>query len=288
MVFGVCNNSVVTETEAAKIAEKDWLKCYSHLVRTYGLTRTGCYLSTAGLLMMLGHHDNVAHQSGMGETMKKICNPLACEIVESPHVQKESDILSGKFRQGTTILITDLMHHVGTLTGRHDLGMGLRDMGWSIERFKIYESPTVRPIEQFRDTVSNVIEFMEKEVNDQGQVTIYVWLSLQFLHDRKPPHCVMLESTFMSQFIKCVTDLDQIASRPVIVTINNDSMFNCVDSITSRIAVEMTEGLKAQGVMVTSDQRMWRSMYSQFGSQFSTMRAANAKRDTLGKMSYGL
>ena len=85
----------------------------------------------------------------------------------------------------------------------------------------------------------------------------------------------------MSQFIKCVTDLDQIASRPVIVAINNDSMFNCVDSITSRIAVEMTEGLKAQGVMVTSAQRMWRSMYSQFGSQFSTMRAA--KRDTLGK-----
>jgi hypothetical protein len=64
MVFGVCNNGVVTETEAAKITEKDWLKCYSHLVRTYGLTRTGCYLSTAGLLMMLGHHDkNVAHQS---------------------------------------------------------------------------------------------------------------------------------------------------------------------------------------------------------------------------------
>ena len=78
-----------------------------------------------------------------------------------------------------------------------------------------------------------------------------------------------------------MTDLDQIASRPVIVAINNGSMFNCVDSITSRIAVEMTEGLKAQGVMVTSDQRMWRSMYSQFGSQFSTMRAA--KRDTLGK-----
>ena len=95
------------------------------------------------------------------------------------------------------------------------------------------------------------------------------------------PHCVLVENSFMTQFIKCVTDLDQVASRPVIVAINTDSMFNCVDSITSRIAVEMTEGLKGQGVMVTTDQRMWKSMYSQFGSQFSTMRAA--KRDTLGK-----
>jgi hypothetical protein len=154
-------------------------------------------------------------------------------------------------------------------------------MGWNIELFKIHESPTVRPIEQLRDTVRNVTQFLEKEVNDQGLVTIHVWLSLQFLHDRKPPHCVLQENTFMSQSIKCVTDLDQIASRPVIVAINNDSMFNCVDSITSRIAVEMTEGLKAQGVMVTTDQRMWRSMYSQFGSQFTTVRAT--RKDTLGK-----
>ena len=125
--------------------------------------------------------------------MKKICNPLACEIVETPHIQKSSDILSGKFRQGTTILITDLTHHVRTQSGRHDLGMGLRDMGWNIELFKIHESPTVRPIEQLRDTVRNVTQFLEKEVNDQGLVTIHVWLSLQFLHDRKPPHCVLQE-----------------------------------------------------------------------------------------------
>ena len=78
-----------------------------------------------------------------------------------------------------------------------------------------------------------------------------------------------------------MTDLDQIASRPVIVAINNDSMFNCVDSITSRCAVDMAEGLRAQGVLVTTDQRMWRSMYSQFGGQFSTVRAA--KKDTMGK-----
>ena len=282
MVFGVCNNNVVTDADAARISEKDWLKCYSHLVRTYGLTRTGCYLSTAGLLMMLAKNDkNVAHLSGMGEIVKKICNPLACEIVENPSTQKNSDMLSGKFRQGTTILITDLAHHIGTSSGRHDLGMGLQDMGWSIDLFKIHESQPVLPIEKFRDTVSNVIEYLSKDLNDRGLVTIHVWLSLQFLHDVKPPHSVLVQTSFQKEFIKCVTDLDQVASRPVIVAINTDSLFNGMDSITSRLAVELTEGLKREGVMVTTDQRMWRSMHSQFGSQFPTMRAM--RKGTLGK-----
>jgi len=73
MVFGVCNPVVVTDDDSAKILEKDWLKCYSHLVRTYALAKTGCYLSTASLLMMLGKHDNeVANASGLGRLKKSI------------------------------------------------------------------------------------------------------------------------------------------------------------------------------------------------------------------------
>ena len=282
MVFGVCNNNVVTDADAAKISEKDWLRCYSHLVRTYGLTRTGCYLSTAGLLMMLGKNDkDVAHLSGMGDTVKKICNPLACEIVENPRTQKNSDVLSGKFRQGATILITDLAHHIATSSGRHDVGMGLHDMGWNIDLFKIHEAEPALPIAKFREAVNNVIEYLSHGLNDLGQVTVHVWLSLQFLHDAKPPHNVVVAPPFQKEFIQCVTELDQASSRPVIVAINTDSLFNGMDSITSRLAVELTESLKREGVMVTTDQRMWRSMHSQFGNQFSPLRAA--RRGTLGK-----
>ena len=74
---------------------------------------------------------------------------------------------------------------------------------------------------------------------------------------------VLVLPSFQKEFIKCVTDLDQVASRPVIVAINTDSLFNGMDSITSRLAVELTEGLRREGVMVTTDQRMWRSMRSQ-------------------------
>ena len=282
MVFGVCNNNVVTDADSAKISEKDWLRCYSHLVRTYGLTRTGCYLSTAGLLMMLGKKDkDVAHLSGMGETVKKICNPLACEIVENPRTQKNSDVLSGKFRQGSTFLITDLAHHISTSTGRHDLGMGLHDMGWNIELFKIHEAEAAQPIDKLRETVNNVIEHLSHGLNDLGQATVHVWLSLQFLHDAKPPHNVVVSPSSQKEFIQCLTELDQASSRPVIVAINTDSLFNGMDSITSRLAVELTESLKREGVMVTTDQRMWRSMHSQFGSQFKELRAT--RKGTLGK-----
>ena len=157
-------------------------------------------------------------------------------------------------------------------TTRH--GMGRRAA-------QIHESKERRPIDQFIDTINRVISFIRMEVNDQGNVTVHLWLSLQLLLDHKPPHNVMLENSFMNQFVKGVTDLDQIASRPVIVAINNDSMFNCMDSVTSRIAVVMTERLKSQGVMVTSDQRMWRSMYSQFGGQLKIL--STTRRGSLGK-----
>ena len=114
-----------------------------------------------------------------------------------------------------------------------------------------------------------------------GQATVHVWLSLQFLHDAKPPHNVVVPSSFQKEFIKCLTELDQASSRPVIVAINTDSLFNGMDSITSRLAVELTESLKREGVMVTTDQRMWRSMHSQFGNQFSPLKAT--RRGTLGK-----
>ena len=232
--------------------------------------------------MMLGKNDKeVAHLSGMGETVKKICNPLACEIVENPRTQKNSDVLSGKFRQGSTFLITDLAHHISTSTSRHDLGMGLHDMGWNIELFKIHEAEAAQPIDKLRETVNNVIEHLSHGLSDLGQATVHVWLSLQFLHDVKPPHNVVVPPSFQKEFIQCLTELDQASSRPVIVAINTDSLFNGMDSITSRLAVELTESLKREGVMVTTDQRMWRSMHSQFGNQFSPLRAT--RKGTLGK-----
>jgi len=125
--------------------------------------------------MMLGKHDNeVANASGLGRIKKNISNPLACRIVDSPHVIRDSDTLAGEFRRGTTILITDLMYRVGTQTGSHDMGMGLADMGWSIELFKIHESEAERPIEQFLETMEHVTEYLNNQVADEGNITVHM------------------------------------------------------------------------------------------------------------------
>ena len=165
--------------------------------------------------------------------------------------------------------------------------MGLADMGWeSVEVFKIHDSESERPLQQFLDTLDKVKQHLNTDAIDDGQITVHLWLSLQFLHEQKPPHCVMLENDFKNQFVKGVIDLDQVTSRPLMVAINNDSMFNGMDSVTSRIAVELIEKMRLQGILVTSDQRMWRSMYSQFGKQYPILNTT--KKGTLGRLQFGL
>ena len=108
MVFGICNPRVVYENEAAKIPEDDWLKLYSHMNRTYGLARTGSYLTTASMLVMMGRNDqDIIANSGLN-TKKDITSPFGCRIADSPFGAKVKDQLAGEIREGKTILVTEL------------------------------------------------------------------------------------------------------------------------------------------------------------------------------------
>ena len=83
MVFSICNPRVVYENEAAKIPEDDWLKLYSHMNQTYGLARTGSYLTTASMLVMMGRNDqNAMANSGLNTVKKDITSPFGCRIVD--------------------------------------------------------------------------------------------------------------------------------------------------------------------------------------------------------------
>ena len=271
MIFGVCNPRVVTDDSATKISEMDWLRCYSHLVRTFMIAKNGCYPSTASMLMLLGRNNpQAAHMSGLAETKKGITNALACEIEERPHASRDSDALAGKMRSGTTVLVTDLLYRLKTASGNtHDAGAGLIDMGWEIAFFKIHESKQERPIDKFIDTLERVGTYLENDVNDDGNVTVHIWLSMQFLHDSSPPYQVFLERDFNKLFVDAIVRLDGKTTRPILVTISTDSNFNEIDSITSSVAMEIADMLRSKGIMVTTDLRIWRSMYSVYGRQFS-------------------
>ena len=115
--------------------------------------------------------------------------------------------------------------------------MGLADMGWeSVEVFKIHDSESERPLQQFLDTLDKVKQHLSTDAVDDGQITVssLVIIAVSSMK-QKPPHCVMLENDFKNQFVKGVIDLDQVTSRPLMVAINNNSMFNGMDSVTSRI-----------------------------------------------------
>eukprot|EP00435_Cladocopium_sp_Y103_P007902 s2840_g2.t1 len=99
----------------------------------------------------------------------------------------------------------------------HDLGIGLSDeMSWEVNLFKIHESLKIRPIDKFIDTLASVEDHLAHEVTDEGNLTIHIWLSLQFLHEERPPHDVILEATFTTMFVKAITDLDAKTSRPIL------------------------------------------------------------------------
>eukprot|EP00435_Cladocopium_sp_Y103_P040939 s3204_g11.t1 len=166
------------------------------------------------------------------------------------------------------------------------MGVGLSDeLSWEIDLFKIYESSKERQIDQSVDTFSRVEDHLENDVKDEGNVTVHIWLSMQFLHETRPPHSVILENNFVQRFVKAVTDLDAKTSRPILVSLNGDSMFNCMDSMRSRVARELAESMRAKGILVASDQRLytWRSMYANFGRQFPILQTQ--RKGTLGKTS---
>ena len=115
-----------------------------------------------------------------------------------------------------------------------------------------------RPTDKFIDTLDKVGKFLDGDVNDDGNVKIHLWLSLQFLHAEKLPFPVILEQDFYERFINAIVDLDGKTTRPILVTLSGDSMFNDLDSVTSSLASELAGLLKGKGIMVTTDQRIWR------------------------------
>ena len=137
-------------------------------------------MTAAAMLVMLGRNDSeVANAPSVGSIRKSIKNQLACDIVPEPHVthvRKNADVLSAKFGQGTTILITDLMFRVGTAQLVNDIGMGLADMGWEIVLFKIHEAEGDKPLDRLANALGKAAELV-KAKKEEGDVTVHVWLS---------------------------------------------------------------------------------------------------------------
>eukprot|EP00435_Cladocopium_sp_Y103_P006431 s934_g2.t1 len=160
LAFSQLNTRLVCDDSACKIPTDEWFRMYHYLAKTQMWTKGGSYLTSAALMVMCGDHDiEVANQSTVGQYKKDIRNVLGCEIVPEANRPKTEDSLSGKFRYGTTILITDVQFTIATATGSHNFVMGLQDMGWdNVVVFKIQDSDGHSGMYKFMDTAEKAPE----------------------------------------------------------------------------------------------------------------------------------
>ena len=87
MCCGVVSTNMVTNDAACKIPEDEWLRMYHFITQKFDIAKSGSYLTVAGMMVMLNHHDvEVANASGVATIKKGLTNPLACEIVKEPYV----------------------------------------------------------------------------------------------------------------------------------------------------------------------------------------------------------
>eukprot|EP00435_Cladocopium_sp_Y103_P053623 s370_g17.t1 len=248
---------------------------YHYLVKTQMWTKSGSFLTSAALLVMCGDHDiEVANQSDVGQFKKDIRNVLGCEIVPEANRPKTEDSLSGRFRYGTTILITDVQFTVATASGSHNFVMGLQDMGWdNVVVFKIQDAEGRSGIHKFMNTVDAAEEYIT--ANPQlVNLTIHVWLSMSFVMNPNPPHILLAEANFHIMVRASIQELEEMCARPVFVAVCPDSRFNKVEGRTDEMAKRLTAELRDWGILVSTSENMWRMMFSQFGHQYKILRKA--------------
>eukprot|EP00435_Cladocopium_sp_Y103_P021927 s3816_g5.t1 len=265
LAFGHLNTRLVCEDSACKIPADEWYRMYHCLAKTQMWTKSSSYLTSAALLVMCGEHDiEVVNQSDVGQYKKDIKNILGCEITPEANKPRDADTLFGKFRYGTTILITDIQFTVATSSGSHNFVMGLQDMGWdNVVVFKIQESEGDTGM--FRFISTKYLKDNPTLVN----VTIHVWLSMSFVLNPNPPHIVLAEANFHVFVCSAIQDLEELCPRPVFVAICPDSM---VAGRTDEVARRLTAELRDYGILVSTSENMWRMMFSQFGHQCKILR----------------
>ena len=125
------------------------------------------------MLVMMGRNDqNVMANSGLNTMKKDITSPFGCRIEDSPFSAKVKDQLAGEIREGKTILVTDLPYRIKTVTSSHDIGVGLGDMGWDLDVFKVLESTEMDPEKKLKSTINKVVRHLEAD-NDAGSTTVH-------------------------------------------------------------------------------------------------------------------
>ena len=167
------------------------------------------------------------------------------------------------------------MYRVGTAQLTNDIGMGLLDMAWQISIIKIHECAGTRPLEKLNDAITKANTMLQSRARvGDGNVTVHVWLSMQFVMGTRHPFVILTSADFAENLARELYCLDMEASRPIFVSLCPQSAFNCVEGRIERLVKEVEMKLKDKGIFVSTSSQMWRGMYSVGGHQFRIAKKA--------------
>ncbi|CAL1156060.1 unnamed protein product, partial [Cladocopium goreaui] len=172
---------------------------------------------------------------------------------------KEKDELAGKFRFGKTILITDLNYKCQANSGgTTNIQYGLDEMGYVVTVIDINSFKSVTRAQKFLDAVEHLIKSVMPNIIVEENVTIHFWISFAFLITDTHPYHVWVERNYAERLAEAIRRVDKLATRPIFVSLCKDPRFHGIRSGIQDIAIDSADILRSFGIMVTTDDGMWR------------------------------
>ena len=269
LCFGLAGAREIGETSYT-FSDMEWLRIYNAAVKRGGMLHQNYYLSVGSMTVMINLSDEAqATDRNYGKWRRGLQSGIGGTIVERPMVRKENDELAGKFRFGKTILITDLVCKCNSnARGMTNIQYGLDEMGYAVTVIDINSFKSVTRAQKFLDAVDHLKRNVMPDVASEENVTIHFWISFAFLITDTHPYHVWVESNFAERMSEAIRSVDKMATRPIFVSLCKDPRFHGIQSGIQEVAVDSADVLRSFGIMVTTDDGMWRLMYGHAGNHY--------------------
>ena len=269
LCIGLANAREIGEASYA-YSDMEWLRIYNAASKRGGMVHQNYYLSVGSMTVMVEkNNDGQATDRTYDKWKRGLMSGIGGTIVDKPLVRKEKDELAGKFRYGKTILVTDLNYKCQSNSrGTTNIQYGLDELGYVVTVIDISSFRSVTRAQKFLDAVEHLTKTVMPDITTEENVTIHFWVSFAFLITDTHPYHVWVEGNFAERFAEAIRSVDKLATRPIFVSLCKDPRFHGIRSGIQDVAMDSADILRSFGIMVTTDDGMWRLMYGHAGNHY--------------------
>ncbi|CAL1149244.1 unnamed protein product [Cladocopium goreaui] len=136
------------------------------------------------------------------------------------------------------------------------------------KKHNIVSPATPSEAQKFLDALERLKRNVMPDIAAEENVTIHFWISFAFLITGQHPYHVWVEGNFAERMAEAIRSVDKMATRPIFVSLCKDSRFHGIPSGIREVATDSADILRSFGIMVTTDDGMWRLMYGHAGNHY--------------------